>query len=569
MLTVGALLLTGTALLWGFDYESFSDVVLQYVGKSDWKGYFQQQVFTAARFALARWLALATLPIYIGFLWFFVQRWRGWAAQLSSDASSFGHLIRHKIKDYRRTAPLWEKCSAALILLLLIGRTLYTVYDVAIQYDEAWTYNHFVSKGFLACLLSPNNNHILYTLFACITDWLPLPHHFALRLPAMLAGWATCVLFYLWLRTWAGNRAAIISFAFISFSSAIYFYTLYARAYSLTYLFVVLQLWALWSIAFAGGGGRRHWWCWGGASIAGLYSSPVYLYPLFGLNIALLFMQGFSWRWTRYSVYILLISLLLYAPFFITNGFSVLTQAATAGDELQMPSSAAFRDYIGSTMDIWFTGQRWDLWWCFWAAIASVTVFTLVYLRQPQCRLAGILLLLHALMPLYTYAVTQTQTPLRVWLFVLLFWALWLAVLVRQFLDNQKPLLIALLATAVGTGNWLWSSQQHFTDWSYHLDKSVRQYADFLLRQQPAVTECFSFARYDKPMLEYYFLTHHRHIKVYLPYAQSKDYRAFGARTYQIVLWDKDIHPSPAAPAQLSPYHTIYEDYRLRLLQAK
>ena len=79
--------------------------------------------------------------------------------------------------------------TALAVLAFLLAVNVYRAWTQSITYDEAVTYENFVSWGFSDALVGYNaNNHVLFTLFAKLTTGLFGVSEFTLRLPTVAAG---------------------------------------------------------------------------------------------------------------------------------------------------------------------------------------------------------------------------------------------------------------------------------------------------------------------------------------------------------------------------------------------
>lgn len=550
-------------LLFGFNYEAFTNLVLDYTNKQDWRDYFQQSVFPPQRHGWARGLIAAAILLYAVFSLLGWKRLPQYAERSAASARHLRWFFAEYVRLHWRSAMPWERLSLFGILLFLILRSLYTCYHTDLQYDEAWTYNHFVSKGIVVSAISPNNNHILYTILAGICDYLPLPHRFALRLPAMLAAWATCLAFYFFLRRLCGGRAAILSLSFFAFSSAIYSYALYARGYSLAYFFTVVQLILLYQLLLVDARERDYWRAWVLVTVLGMYSTFAYAYHWLGMLVPLLMRRdvwGLAFRWNALAVGI---TLVLYLPFILTNGANMVAAAAFGAEGgAGMPLDF----YMGRVIDLWFTGQSLTTWAPLWWATGIVLAMGAIGWSHAPTRITVPLLIAHFWMPVAVYGLLGIDVPWRVWLFVLIYWSLGLAWLVQPFISTLKPINIVVSAIFIIIMNTTTTSQQYFTDWSYFLDKYVRRACETMMRDYPDVQECYSFARYDKPLIEYYYAIHRRPMKVYSVFPDSKDHRDFAERRYGSVLWDKEDYRASAEERRLlreGGYRRVYEDNRV------
>ena len=143
-------------------------------------------------------------------------------------------------------------------------------------------------------------------------------------------------------------------------------------------------------------------------------------------------------------------------------------------------------------------------------------------------------------MKLLLYTVQKIEIPYRAWCFVIVYIATALALFIKLIEPFFRWSLIRLVLVVglimLGAG---YSAQQHyFINWTVEIDREAALLSQRL--QELGAIETYSFSRYNKPLLEYYYLTQKKNLKVYMPFSESKDYKAFDAKIYQTVIWEKD-----------------------------
>ena len=171
--------------------------------------------------------------------------------------------------------------AGAVILVTAIAlRVAYL--DVPLRYDEATTYNNFVSKPLhvaLANYATPNN-HLLHTFLAKLSVAAFGSAEWAIRLPALLAGVALVPATFAYARVVFGRAAALLAAAIVASSSTLVEYSTNARGYTLVALATLLVL-----LAATRAVERDSVGAWAAVSVAGalgLYAVPVMVYPLGG-----------------------------------------------------------------------------------------------------------------------------------------------------------------------------------------------------------------------------------------------------------------------------------------------
>jgi hypothetical protein len=557
----------GTIALWITDYETLTNVVLKMVHKEDWRPYFEQHVFPPSRFNSLRYFALIFSLLWASFGYWFYKK-SDYFAKVFLDfwQQSFA-LIRQQIQQF-------ERQEKRLFLVLLIGfalRGIFQIYRYELQYDEAWTYNHFISNGFLISAISPNNNHILYSLFACLFDYLPIGAKYSLRLPVYLGGLATCILLYWMLRSIWKWQWALVGLAWFAFSPGICFYSMYARGYIFQIFFAILATWASLKIT-SKTTSNYFWWLWVLANILGFYSVPTYAYIWLLLNAFLLInviTKNTKWTaWVSSNLSILLVTGLLYFPFLITNGLNTLVAIASS----EAPQGEAFLAYQDKVAD-WLllgAGRLTPVYW-FWCLLLLSLLPIWWKTKSNIIRRTIELSLLFLLFPTVLNLTLGTQPPYRVWCFLTIFIALIIPLIgsfyTSKITSNSFLIVLAIALSSVS----IWRTEVHYAiRWSAELDKEVKQIAKTLLDHE--FSEVYLFSNYDKPLLEYYYLQDQQRLKVFMAVPNSKNYAPFiNAPIYQVVLWDKeDRVSSQEEQSWLEQYYPtiLYEDHRVVLRKA-
>ena len=563
---IGCCILGASLLCWYWEYETFTTFVLEAVEKQDWRSYFEQSVFPSTRYQQVRYFSFLLFLCWCGsFYWL----WKH-VAVVADKIYDFTTEIKSQIQQQVKQTTTKEKIALGLLLLVFALRGLWQMHRYELQYDEAWTYNHFVSKGLLISAISPNNNHIFYTLLACISDYLPLTAKYSLRLPVYLGGLLTCLLFYVFARSRWGIAWALVSLAWFAFSPSIVFYSMCARGYIFQILATVLAIWATLKVIEAKDKQRFYWCLWGFANGLGMYSVPTHAYVWLLLNVVLLMtkfqqaeFQWKTWWWTNISLVLVLV--LCYLPLLLTNGMNLLLGAA-------VQSSVAgeyWWNYQDKVSD-WLLlggGRHTPVYWFWLLLIGALIVLGWKYFNDKKLRNELVIVILFLSFPTLLNFTLGTQPPYRVWCFLVVAIALCIPIIGTKLL--LKPPKLALGCMAIGLSLFsFWRTEVHyFINWSKQLDKDAVVVSQRLLERN--IDECYFFSNYDKPLLECYHLRAGHRLKTAMMDAVSKNYAPFvDGRIYQAVLWDKeDRVPTTAEQTWLKAHYPtlIYENSRIQI----
>ena len=222
----------------------------------------------------------------------------------------------------------------ALIAVLVTGIALRLAFlDVPMRYDEAATYNAYVSKPLYIGLsnYSAPNNHLFHTFLAKLSVETFGSAPWVVRLPALLAGIAVIPATFGLARILYGRTAALLAAALVATSSTMVEYSTNARGYTLVALFTLSALIAATRVLEHGGAGA--WAALGVSGALGLYAVPVMIYALGGVYLWVLLNQMARRRPVRDLIVGLVGSLsltgvlavLLYGPVFAAMGVGSVT----------------------------------------------------------------------------------------------------------------------------------------------------------------------------------------------------------------------------------------------------
>jgi len=552
-------------LLWAKDYDAFSELLLNLADKNDWKAHFQQKILPPARFSLLRILSCLCWLGYL-FVWLWSLRFVGlWTAALQQDIKYLFSKFYVAILQGKKN----EQLLFCLLILLFIARSIYHIHYYELQYDEAWSYNHFSSKGMLVSALSPNNNHILYSLLSAGLDNLYIPTKWAVRLPALLPALATLLLFFAFIKHLFGFRVAFFSLLLLAFSGPLSFFSVLGRGYGLMLFFCIISLVSIYGMLKVDGNKKLTYQkLYIFAHILGIYSNIGFGYLWVGNIFVYLFLMGTNWTnflsFIKINLLALLFSLVCYLPMILAGGAAVLGDAAVAGTMSEADGN--FGLYLNRLADWLLWGKGWPLFWlapCLAALLfwARFWVFT----TNKNAQILIVISLIHWSLPFLFFIITKIEIPYRVWNYEWIYLALPFGILIAKMKYVWLSWPIVMLISGL---NFYASETHYFMHWSADLDREAKKMAEKLLNLPIPPKECFSFSRYDKPLLEYYFLSRGLPFKCYMPFKESKNYRPFAEHSYEVLLLDTDDYKPTKEDWEIIAryeYSLIYKNQRVQL----
>lgn len=546
------------------DYADFRRTILQLSGKQGWEHYFETQIISSAGYPKFRWFLFALL-----FTWSLLAVYLKRQLQaINSSLRAFGCFMNHRLQKECQFYSAKERLFCLFLAVLFVAKGCFFIQYYELQYDETWTYNHFVSKGFWVCLLSPNNNHILYTLFACFTDYLPVAGKYSLRLPVLLGGVATGFVFYIFMRSFFGWRAAFTALVFLLFSPAVTQYSMYARGYIFQICCTIVVLWSSLKIILPTSDTKNYWILWVLSNAIGVYAVPSHLMVVL---LSSLFVLGYSIsnQSRQYKQYLLAHFFLLgtlcflFLPYILTAGYQPLFESATqvGGD-----SFWAYQDKVSDWL-LWGGGRGTPV-FVFWCFLLVLLGCLRQYLsRSPAQKIILSMCFALMLLPALADILLGIQPLFRIWCFLTPAVAILLAALIKQLNSwYENAHLFLLVAVPIALILQLRMNVHYALNWSKQLDENAQLLAHIMLQNK--IHDCYSFSNYDKPLLEYYYLRADQRLRIQMPFKNSHYYAPFVDENYSSVLWDKeDGRPTAIQIRWLKEHYPIklYEDDRIEL----
>ena len=278
-------------------------------------------------------------------------------------AGSWWRSLRHAPAALRawvaEEEPVYLVAFGLVLVVALAVRIAFL--DVPMRYDEATTYNNFVSKPLYVALANyaTPNNHLLHTFLAKVSAAVLGNEPWFVRLPALVAGIAVVPATLALGRVLYGRTAALLAAALVAASSTLVEYSTNARGYTMVALFTVVAF-----LAATRALERDSVGAWALVALAGalgLYAVPVMIYPLGGVFVWLLASSWLAGRPLRpllrrlgaCALALTVLTLVLYAPVYAASGVRSVTS-----NEFVDPQS--WRTLLDLLPDhAWDTVQSW------------------------------------------------------------------------------------------------------------------------------------------------------------------------------------------------------------------
>lgn len=311
-LIIVLVVILGITIYYGFDL--CLDYVLDAMGQPEKKEkaleMLTSELFVLSQILLGLFVLLLSFLLFkINYLYPYVQK-----------------AIIYIFEAFKSVFKELKSKEVCLILLIPLLSSLYYAVSLPVSYDEAYTYLYLVSKPFyISALFYPSpNNHILYSLSANLTEYIPFASVlFCLRLPSILFSFLTSLVGFSFVKRFFGKKLAIFVVALFPVLFMSIYYSYMARGYSLMVLLFIIVLFSVYNILERNR--KKDWMFFVIGSVLGFYTIPSFLYPFITLNIILLLSNiKLIKRQIIYNLIATVSILILYTPVMILNGLGAL-----------------------------------------------------------------------------------------------------------------------------------------------------------------------------------------------------------------------------------------------------
>ena len=546
-------------LFWQFNYSDLLTYLLNLADKTEWTNYFKEQILPINRFYIARYILLSSMLLYAVFLIFNFKKTEKWSIEISEYSSIFLKDIHNGIIGLTKNQMLF----LLTILLLFSLRSIYHIIIYELQYDEAWTYVHFSSKGFLVSAFSPNNNHTFYSILCATIDFLPLDKKWVIRLPSLLFTLFSLVAIFAFLRKIISTEMGFIALLFLSFSSSFTFFSFLGRSYGMLLFFCIINLIAFWGISKNNEKSKAYTFLFILSTILGNYSSQAFLYIWICFIILLIiYNQNRAVKIFKVNFIIALISFILYSPSLMAGSYSIFNKAigSSSINTLEFQYYWIYLNRIASWL-IWPNAP-----FLFIIILGLLAILTKLHTDQntnlPDKKLL-LVCITFILSPFAFTLISGIHAPERIWNYVVIFLFIGVALVIVRF--NKSTFLKILTTVIIVSALFIGSEIHYFINWSAKLDKEAKKIADIVMSNNNQLN-CLIYSRYDKPLLDYYFLINKKKITCYMPFKESKNYASLNEISYDIILFETEEYKANNEDrALLKKYNLVFKNQRIEL----
>ncbi|HXA01905.1 MAG TPA: glycosyltransferase family 39 protein [Cytophagaceae bacterium] len=434
-----------------YNYHDFTVLIVRFLNAEDKLEQFRASFLTPPKFIILR-IALLIVTTLYGLLIFFarISKVNLFIGETRKDAI----LVFHNLVQEIKSLSFPEKTIAINIFIFIIGFHLFYFIRFPIFIDEAFSYVHFVSKGFLtsASYYPGPNNHVFYSELCVFINLFFDDPLLVMRLPAFLSGLALSFLFFLVLKKYLGFQISLLSTIIFSLSEQTNFYSSQGRGYILVTFFVFLAFYSLGQFLF--NSRRFYLLLFVVSSVLGFYTLPVFLYPFASMFLWTLFIIWkkqdrylFFKTIALYSVIVVLF-LILYLPVLLLNPADVVFGNTWVSSPADFYNK--FPEYILHLNSFWW-GDGFSLLF----SLAAIAGLAWLGAKQHVTTIAAIILLFF--LPFFMIFIQKVLPFERVWLYYLLFLSAGLAYFIIKLIGllagntlSQKVTGIACIIITLG-----------------------------------------------------------------------------------------------------------------------
>jgi len=426
------------AFLWSFTHTEMLHFLFQlYPLEAEQQTKFKEQILTLRGWFVIR-IVLVIMILSGSLLVFYVTGKR-------KEIRFFLHNIKTDIKEFIKNfrEPLFKlnTVQKRIAVFLFVTSLIFSIYSLKtsiLHIDEAFSYVHFSSKGFLvSALYYPNpNNHIFYNITVSIWESIWFSKFWAVKMPSLLALIALQVLIFRYVLTRYGFWTACLGVIFLSLLSPLHAYSVSGRGYVLQMLFFWLAVWSLEKISEA----KIYRIIFVGASILGFYTIPTFLYVFVGMGFALWKLSSLQTA-LKLSGIVAGFTFLLYLPVYLLNGKENLLSESWQ-QEAQKQFKEGLATYWLDFADFWIGIENTYL--VFGIFMCFILIISALYWNKIQNKGLQIQLLIFVV-AMALMMLQQRLLPVRIWTCFGILWMLWLLAALQVFQPFWQKIFLGML----------------------------------------------------------------------------------------------------------------------------
>lgn len=423
---------------------------------------FLSELFTYDRFIIFKGFVWAVT--ILGFL-FCVRLW-SFMPKFVTYVFHFFEVLWSKVKGLKGH---WlalsgtERTVFVGFVIALIGMRVYYLLSFPLMEDEAFSYTHFVDKGFFvtSSYYPGPNNHVFYNQLAWTMSWFSDDPFWIMKLPTFIFGLIVPIVMCFFLLKHFNFTISMMTTLLFSFSLNVTVYSVIGRGYMLMILLMMIMIIAMINIIrendikFYNGVFVM-------TAVLGFYTVPVFLYPfvsivVFAFNFGL-FRRGVNVKWIVIDTFWVGVwTLILYSPILVMNGFG-----AVVSNDWVRPTMS-YGEFFSSLPEYFASVSNW-LWDVERGGIyISLVVFGFsIYALMNRIKTSKwfwfYMIVSVSLMPIFILIIQKVQPAERIWTYFSFFQYLFLSIafygLSKLLFKNNVLRKVVSVVLTLGAISW-------------------------------------------------------------------------------------------------------------------
>lgn len=512
-----------TIFLFETDYKSFIETLRITLQKEiSWVPFLQSKL-PESRYRLIKITVLIFDALAIAIVLFAIPWFTKIQVALDKICTDFKNGITRQLESLKKLARS-EKILICLILLVAAIRSFWFIWNLPVQYDEAWIYNYFIGNGIKESFLLPSNNHKLYTFISWWFNLLPFDKKILIRLPNVVIGLITCLVSYLYLKKYFKSISIpLIGLAWFSSCVPVAQYMIVGKSYIYVLLFQILLIYFYQQILNVKSKLLYFWLL--TVTILGYFANPIFFFGHFSATVFFLLLTLIQKKYllTKRIIFTNLCALfalgILYSVDILSGSFSELLKFAVTQKIDTENFFILCLDYNAQFITGFSTGL---IPFCL-IIISGMALCLVKHLQYKSLLVYSVSSIIW--LPFYA-AIVKDDTSVHKTIYITFSFLIVLLFLLRKTIARycKTPARISVFLFFILTVNFYLLRNNSWFNWGFPIDNSVQTASNILLKEKAG--SCYLSHYYYKPGLEFNFKTNHKKLKMFMGVPGSLDYSA-------------------------------------------
>ncbi|MFC4232611.1 hypothetical protein ACFOW1_11950 [Parasediminibacterium paludis] len=512
------LLTSNWFFLRAMSYETLISIALHEIQREDLRTTLISKYFPVSKFLVLQKLSfLITILSGVALIlciWYKAHIMR----VLTKISTKFHGHFKFWIEELTSSS---KKSSIILLCLLCIifVRSVLISDIFALQYDEVWNYNYFLSKNVLYSFVAYNNYPLHNIITSVLLKFLPI-NAFTIRLSVILFGQFTCVLVFIIVKKmFREDWLALCGVVIFSCLPVSVYYMLYARGVMVNMFFLVCIYYSVTRLVEKR---LTFFQVLGISSLNALatYSILSHIYFIVFSSIAMVLYLVLHKKYALllqvfcYSFLSILLSGILISPFLLGTGIGFGLDASIANTSYLALHDLPFHCY----------SEFYGGWWYTFYILFLLNIILLFVASAKKYQFLIIINLVFMASIFLIKWLTHIFPPERALTYLVLV-PFSTIILLCNILRTKKIITISL-AVCFSVASFYQAYTGSFMNWSKVLDKRVKQLSDVLMKNN--IESVYNYSPtfyYFVPGLVYYYSLNHKRFNYYTSIKESTRYK--------------------------------------------